>query len=51
MIAHSDLAYVIDQHGYVRTELNFEPGPGTASTQSSFAAELTSAADRVLSRS
>jgi cytochrome oxidase Cu insertion factor (SCO1/SenC/PrrC family) len=51
MIAHSDLAYVIDQHGYVRTELNFEPGPGTASTQSSFAAELSSAADQVLGRS
>jgi cytochrome oxidase Cu insertion factor (SCO1/SenC/PrrC family) len=51
MIAHSDLAYVIDQRGYTRTELNFDPGPGTASTQSSFAAELSSAAGRVLSRS
>jgi cytochrome oxidase Cu insertion factor (SCO1/SenC/PrrC family) len=50
MIAHSDVAFVIDQHGYVRTELNFDPGPGTASTQSSFAAELSSAAGQVLDR-
>jgi cytochrome oxidase Cu insertion factor (SCO1/SenC/PrrC family) len=49
MIAHSDVAFVIDRRGYVRTELNFDPGPGTASTQSSFASELTSAADQVLS--
>jgi cytochrome oxidase Cu insertion factor (SCO1/SenC/PrrC family) len=49
MIAHSDVAFVIDRRGYVRTELNFDPGPGTASTQSSFASELTSAAGQVLS--
>jgi hypothetical protein len=28
----------------VRTELNFDPGPGTSATRSSFAAELASAA-------
>jgi cytochrome oxidase Cu insertion factor (SCO1/SenC/PrrC family) len=51
MIAHSDVAYVIDRGGYTRTELDFDPGPGTASTQSSFAAELTRAANQVLRRS
>jgi cytochrome oxidase Cu insertion factor (SCO1/SenC/PrrC family) len=47
MIAHSDVAFVIDASGHTRTELNFDPGPGTSSTESSFAAELTSAAKRV----
>ena len=44
MIAHSDVAFVIDRAGHTRTELDFDPGPGTATTVSSFAAELTSAA-------
>jgi cytochrome oxidase Cu insertion factor (SCO1/SenC/PrrC family) len=48
MIAHSDVAYVIDTDGHARAELNFDPGPGTASTQSSFAAELASEARRVM---
>ena len=48
MIAHSDLAYVIDAAGHTRFELNFDPGPGTASSESSFAAELSGAAQRVL---
>ena len=47
MIAHSDLVFVIDASGHTRTELNFDPGPGTSSTESSFAAELTSAADHL----
>jgi cytochrome oxidase Cu insertion factor (SCO1/SenC/PrrC family) len=47
MIAHSDVAFVIDASGHTRTELNFDPGPGTTSTESSFAAELTSAAEQV----
>jgi cytochrome oxidase Cu insertion factor (SCO1/SenC/PrrC family) len=51
MIGHSDLAFVIDGRGHTRTELDFEPGPGTASTESSFAAELTSAAQQVLKQS
>jgi cytochrome oxidase Cu insertion factor (SCO1/SenC/PrrC family) len=46
MIAHSDVAFVIDASGHTRTELNFDPGPGTSSTESSFAAELTSAAEQ-----
>jgi cytochrome oxidase Cu insertion factor (SCO1/SenC/PrrC family) len=45
MVAHGDVAYVIDPAGRVRTELNFNPGPGTSATRSSFAAELASAAD------
>ena len=48
MIAHSDVAYVIDQAGHTRSELDFDPGPGTSSTQSSFAAELAGVAQRVL---
>jgi cytochrome oxidase Cu insertion factor (SCO1/SenC/PrrC family) len=48
MIAHSDVAYVIDANGYTRTELDFDPGPGTASSESSFAVELTQAAEQAL---
>jgi cytochrome oxidase Cu insertion factor (SCO1/SenC/PrrC family) len=48
MIEHGDLAYVIDAAGHTRFELNFDPGPGTASSESSFAAELSSAAQQVL---
>jgi cytochrome oxidase Cu insertion factor (SCO1/SenC/PrrC family) len=48
MIAHSDLAYVIDRSGHTRSELDFDPGPGTSSTQASFAAELADTARQVL---
>jgi len=48
MTAHSDVAFVIDRAGHTRTELDFDPGPGTATTVSSFAAELTSAARQVV---
>ena len=48
MIAHSDVAFVIDPAGHTRTELDFDPGPGTTTTVSSFAAELTSAARQVV---
>ncbi len=48
MIAHSDVAYVIDGAGHTRFELNFDPGPGTASSESSFAAELATTAQQVL---
>ncbi|HEY7147654.1 MAG TPA: SCO family protein, partial [Streptosporangiaceae bacterium] len=37
MLAHNDVAFVIDQAGHLRQELNFDPGPGTAATKSSFA--------------
>ncbi len=51
MIGHGDYAFVIDQAGHVRQELNFNPGPGTTATKSSFAAELTDAAHQLLRRS
>jgi cytochrome oxidase Cu insertion factor (SCO1/SenC/PrrC family) len=43
MVAHSDVAYVIDVHGSTRYVLNADPGPGTAATRSSFAATLAAA--------
>ena len=48
MIGHGDYAFVIDQRGRLRRELGFDPGPGTQSTKSSFAAELTDAARQLL---
>ncbi|HEY7429598.1 MAG TPA: SCO family protein [Streptosporangiaceae bacterium] len=48
MIGHSEIAFAIDKTGKVRTELNFSPGPGTAATKSSFAAELTDTARQLL---
>jgi cytochrome oxidase Cu insertion factor (SCO1/SenC/PrrC family) len=51
MIAHSEIAFAIDQHGHVRRELNFDPGPGTTATISSFAAELTDVAHQLLGQS
>ncbi len=51
MIGHSEVAFAIDRDGRVRTELNFNPGPGTTATRSSFAAELTDAARQLLGQS
>jgi cytochrome oxidase Cu insertion factor (SCO1/SenC/PrrC family) len=48
MIGHGDYAFVLDQAGHLRQEFNFNPGPATASTKSSFAAELTDAARQLL---
>jgi cytochrome oxidase Cu insertion factor (SCO1/SenC/PrrC family) len=48
MAAHNDVAYVIDRTGHTRSELNFDPGPGTASSQSSFADELAGSAQQVI---
>jgi cytochrome oxidase Cu insertion factor (SCO1/SenC/PrrC family) len=48
MLGHSDIAFVIDQTGQMREELDFDPGPGTAATESSFAAELANAATGLL---
>jgi cytochrome oxidase Cu insertion factor (SCO1/SenC/PrrC family) len=48
MIGHSDIAYVIDKSGHTRTELNFDPGPGTTGSQASFASELFTAAQQSL---
>ena len=41
MSAHNDLAVVIDRNGRIREELGADPGPGTASTQSSFSVLLS----------
>jgi cytochrome oxidase Cu insertion factor (SCO1/SenC/PrrC family) len=48
MISHPDIAYVIDQAGQVRAELNTDPGPGTTATKSSFAVLLANAARTAL---
>ena len=48
MIGHNDVAYVIDANGRTRAELNFDPGPGTTSSVSSFADELATAAEQVM---
>jgi cytochrome oxidase Cu insertion factor (SCO1/SenC/PrrC family) len=51
MVLHQDVAYVIDANGRIRTELNFDPGPSSSSTESSFAVELASAAEHVMKTS
>jgi len=51
MALHPDLAYVIDTRGIARIELNLDPGPGTASSESSFAVELAQAAERFMGQS
>jgi cytochrome oxidase Cu insertion factor (SCO1/SenC/PrrC family) len=51
MIGHGDYAFVIDKRGHIRRELDFDPGPGTQSTKSSFAAELAGAARPLLGSS
>ncbi|MGH3224609.1 MAG: SCO family protein [Streptosporangiaceae bacterium] len=48
MIGHGDYAFVLDQAGHMRQELGFDTGPGTQATKSSFAAELTGAAQQLL---
>jgi cytochrome oxidase Cu insertion factor (SCO1/SenC/PrrC family) len=48
MALHPDVAYVIDARGIARTELNMDPGPGSASSESSFAVELANAAEHVM---
>jgi cytochrome oxidase Cu insertion factor (SCO1/SenC/PrrC family) len=50
MIAHNDVTYVIDKNGHTRAELNFDPGPGTQSTQSSFAGELAAEARQTMAQ-
>ena len=41
MVEHNDLAMVIDRTGHVREEVGTDPGPGTASTKSSFSVLLS----------
>jgi cytochrome oxidase Cu insertion factor (SCO1/SenC/PrrC family) len=51
MIGHTEITLAIDQHGRVRYEMGFDPGPGTAATESSFAAELSDTARQLLGSS
>jgi len=51
MIDHSDLGLVIDRTGRIREEVGTDPGPGTASTKSSFAVLLSQYARQALSDS
>jgi cytochrome oxidase Cu insertion factor (SCO1/SenC/PrrC family) len=51
MSAHNDLAVVIDRSGHIREEVGADPGPGTASTQSSFSALLSGYARQALAGS
>jgi cytochrome oxidase Cu insertion factor (SCO1/SenC/PrrC family) len=48
MSAHNDLAVVIDGNGHIREEMGADPGPGTASTQSSFSVLLSQYARQAL---
>jgi cytochrome oxidase Cu insertion factor (SCO1/SenC/PrrC family) len=48
MIDHSDLALIIDRTGHIREEVGADPGPGTASTQSSFSVLLSQYARQAL---
>lgn len=50
MIAHSDIAYVIDPRGRARYIIDADPGPGTQVTRSSFSVVLASAIRSALER-
>ena len=51
MSAHNDLAVVIDRSGHIREEVGADPGPGTASTQSSYSVLLSGYARQALASS
>jgi cytochrome oxidase Cu insertion factor (SCO1/SenC/PrrC family) len=48
MVAHDDIAFVLDRSGNIREELSDDPGPGTTSTKSSYAVLLADAARQTL---
>ncbi len=50
MVTHPDGAAIIDREGRVRWLANFDPGPATSSTQSSFAVTLVQAARQALNQ-
>ncbi|MGA3351818.1 MAG: SCO family protein [Acidimicrobiales bacterium] len=50
MVAHSELAYVIDPAGHTRYVLDADPGPGTVSLRSSFAGLVASEIRHVLAQ-
>jgi len=49
MVAHNDLVFVIDASGRVRREFNADPGPGTATSLSSFAVVFAQSAEQAIS--
>ncbi|HMK63302.1 MAG TPA: SCO family protein, partial [Acidimicrobiales bacterium] len=51
MVAHTEIAYVIDRSGHTRYVLDADPGPGSWATQSSFSATLVGAIDTALRQS
>jgi len=51
MSAHNDLAFIIDPAGRIRQEIDADPGPGTASTQSSFSVLLAGDARQAMGQS
>jgi cytochrome oxidase Cu insertion factor (SCO1/SenC/PrrC family) len=51
MLGHNDIAFVIDTRGEVTEQLDLDPGPGTAATESSFATVLAEAANKTLAGS
>jgi cytochrome oxidase Cu insertion factor (SCO1/SenC/PrrC family) len=51
MTDHADLAIVIDPSGNIRQEISADPGPGTTSTQSSWAGLLAADAREALGQS
>jgi len=50
MVAHSDLAYVIDATGHTRDALSTNPGAATSSMRSSFSGVLTSVIRKAMAR-
>ncbi len=48
MIAHSDLAYLIDARGHTREVLSADPGDGSSWASSSFSVYLADALERVI---
>jgi cytochrome oxidase Cu insertion factor (SCO1/SenC/PrrC family) len=48
MLAHNELAYVIDPAGHTRYIIDTDPGPGTQATKSSFSVVLANAIRSVL---
>lgn len=51
MVAHSEVAYVIDGSGRIRAALDNNPGPGSAASKSSFAVMVDAQVRRVMGRS
>jgi cytochrome oxidase Cu insertion factor (SCO1/SenC/PrrC family) len=48
MTAHNDIAFVISPQGLIRQELNFDPGPATGSSESSYSVMLATDARQAM---